>query len=225
MNTSEPAFWLLFNTTFTGREDPPEGGGDGGDGGDDPDDPDDPDPDEGKLDDKDAELERLRKIVTEERKGRREEKKARRKAERELQSTATKKVEDEENEKLTQTQTQLNAEKERNQKLATRLLTKERDDAILAEARTLGFIDPTDALTDDIRKAVEFDQDEDDPSDIDIDENSVKVAVKKLAETKKHLIGAPNEGEPTGGSFRKKRKGEPGKLDDNKLREDYPSLR
>lgn len=169
-----------------------------------------------------SEAEALRKALNEERKLRRQaERKAR------LAEKKQTKEEKQETEDLQQTQTELQTEREKNAKIAARLLNKERDDAIKEVARKMQFIDPTDALTDEIRKAVEIDQDPDDPSDIEVDMDSVKLAVQKLANAKKHLLGKPNDGEPSASSFNSKRKKSGGdqKTSEAQLHELYPSLR
>jgi len=116
----------------------------------------------------------------------------------------------------------LQKSQEKVSKLAEKLRNDARDAAILKAATDAGFIDPTDALTDDIRRAVEVDQDDEDPSDIEVDTTSATAAVKKLATSKKHLIGKPNNGAPSGGRFSSR-----DRTDDNagdNLGELYPSL-
>lgn len=168
-------------------------------------------------DDDNAEVEALRESLKKERR-------LRRQAERDARKAAKKKTDDQEQKDLEKTKQDLEAERTRAKRLAEGFLNSERDKAILNEARKQGFIDPTDALTDDIRKAVDLDQDDEDPTDIDIDMSSVKDAVKALADRKKHLVGKGTPGEPSGGKFRR-RQNQDDKADESVLLQNYPSLR
>lgn len=232
MGINELPYWLQ-NTIICGRDnDGNEGEGDEGDEGDDAGDDGEENDGEGeeeisKIDPKnhEARAAALEKALETERKQHREERKLRRKAERDARQAAQQKEESEEAKTLEETQTKLAAEADKNSKLATRLLNNERDAAILAEARRQKFIDPTDALIDDVRNAVEVDQDDEDPSDIEVDSTSVKNAITKLATSKKHLIGEPNEGDRSGSRFRKRGTKDDEATSDEKLKETYPSLR
>lgn len=111
-------------------------------------------------------------------------------------------------------------------RLAERLLTTELNAAIRKAARDAKFIDEDDAVNGIARDDLDFDQDEDDPSAIDIDEKSIVDAVKALARKKPHFVRQPGDGKKTGSSF----KGGQGTPDDQqareaKFKEDYPSLR
>lgn len=169
-------------------------------------------------DDGDAEVEALRESLKKERR-------LRRQAEREARKAAKKKTDDAEDKDLEKTRQALEAEQSRAKRLAAGFLSSKVDEAILEAARNEGFIDPTDALTDDIRKAVDADQDEDDPTDIDIDIDTVKDAVKKLAAKKKHLVGKGTPGERSGGKFRRKQSGDDETARMGALQQNYPSLR
>lgn len=231
MKDTRVPFWLT-NALIFGREDDNEGGKQDNEG----DDPEDNGEEgegegegeggsEGGSDDEDDPA-ALKKALAEERRKNKEERRLRRKAERDARAKKTSDKKAEENEDLAQTKTELQSEREKGQRLAARLLKKERDDAILAAARKAGFIDPTDALTDDIRQQVEVDQDPEDPADIEVDEDSAAEAVRKLANKKKHLVGKPNDGEPSGGRFsRKGKNGAKDELDEETLAELYPGLR
>lgn len=150
------------------------------------------------------------------------ERRLRRQAEREARKAGKKKADAQDQQDAAEAQKALQAAEEKTRRLADGLRRREIDNAILEAARSEGFIDPTDALTDDIRKAVDVDQDDEDPTDIDIDLDSVTDAVKKLANKKKHLVGKALPNEPSGGKFR--RKGEK-KTDEKALEDLYPSLR
>lgn len=108
-------------------------------------------------------------------------------------------------------------------KLATRLRTQAVDVAIKDAARALKFKDEDDAVSLVSRKDISVEQDEDDPSDIEIDLKSVKAAVKALADRKKHLIDAEGEGEKSGSKFGGKG-GDKQKQTEESLKELYPAL-
>jgi hypothetical protein len=132
----------------------------------------------------------------------------------------------ESNEEQQNLETAQNREREaiaRAEKLAAGLLQRDLNAAIEREARAMKFLDPADAIALVDRTAIVFDQDEDDPTDIDIDQDTVKAAVKSLATRKPHYISkGTDDGEPTGSAFGgKKRKS---KDADDELRELYPSL-
>ncbi|AVR56909.1 scaffolding protein [Microbacterium phage Triscuit] len=110
------------------------------------------------------------------------------------------------------------------EKLAAGLLQRDLNAAIEKAARAAGFLDPDDAIAGVDRTKIDFDQDDEDPTDIDIDEDTVKAAVKALATKKPHYLTRGTEdgdatGSPFGGS-RKKGK----KTDADTYRELYPSL-
>ena len=151
------------------------------------------------------------------------ERQLRRKAEREARRAGSRKKKDEEGEKVEEAEIaqKLKASQEQTTRLATKLRDTAVESAVLSAARELGFIDPTDAMREDVLKQIDVDQDEEDPSDIDIDIDSVKDAVKKLADKKKHLVGAGTPNTPSGGKFRKKG----GENDKGPDLSHYPSLR
>lgn len=112
-------------------------------------------------------------------------------------------------------------------KLAGRLATQAVDMAIIKFANQLGFQDVSDALVQ-VKRDVEawIDQDEDDPSEIEVDEKAVERAVKTLAEKKKYLLKPEGADEelPSGSKFGGgKNRGE--EMDDATLRGKYTSLR
>lgn len=86
-------------------------------------------------------------------------------------------------------------------KLATSLKTQALDSAIEREARALKFRDVDDAIRLVDRGAIEVEQDEDDPSDVSVDQKTVKTAVQALANKKKHLIGEEGSEDPSGSKF------------------------
>lgn len=109
--------------------------------------------------------------------------------------------------------------------LAAGYLKTRVDAAIEREARAQKFIDPEDAILQVDRSRLEVEQDEDDPSKVEIDGKSVKNAVKALAEKKKHLIGTGEGGD--GGSSGSRFGGgnkDKTKATEEELRRKYPAL-
>lgn len=99
---------------------------------------------------------------------------------------------------------------ERERKLAVSLRNTAIDTVIQRYATKAGFLDPEDAVKLVKRSEIEYDQDEEDPTLIEIDEESVEDAVKDLARKKKHLLGSRNGKTRTGSKFGgKKKKGVP----------------
>lgn len=154
----------------------------------------------------------------------RNERKLRRKIERDAKRNARKKTTETGKTEEAEAAQKLKVAEERTERLAAGLLRKEIDIAIETQARKLGFIDPTDALLDDIRREVDADQDPEDPTEIDIDMTSVKDAVADLARRKKHLVGKGTPQERSGGKFRKVG-GTDDQLSQDTLATHYPSLR
>lgn len=62
--------------------------------------------------------------------------------------------------------------------------------AILKAASAAKFLDPSDALRPEVLEAIGVEQDEDDPSQVTVDEKSVIAAVKALANSKKHYVAS-----------------------------------
>lgn len=87
-------------------------------------------------------------------------------------------------------------------KAAQGLLKRDINDAIRCEAQKLNFIDPEDAVEGVGWDSIEYTQDDENPSDIKIDQKTVAAAVKALAAKKKHFLkSGTDDGEPTGGKF------------------------
>lgn len=109
------------------------------------------------------------------------------------------------------------------QRLASGFLNEKLANAITAEAQLLNFIDIDDALKGVDRSKITFSQDEDDPSNVTIDKDTVKAAVKALATTKSHFIKTgTDDGAPTGSAFGGTKKTKPD--EEATLRSMYPSL-
>lgn len=170
-----------------------------------------------------ADLDNLKKALRAERQQRRE-------AQRELKklgkSPEQKKEAEEEAEQLRQ---QVSAGDEKSGKLAAKLLRNTIDGAIVKEATKLKFRDVDDAVSNISRDDIDWEQDEDDPSEVTVDSDSVKDAVKALAKAKPYLIQAPGEGgggDASGSSFGGGRSNKSGQeLSDETLMTQYPALR
>jgi hypothetical protein len=111
-------------------------------------------------------------------------------------------------------------------KLAAGFKNNAIETAILKAAGAAKFRDPSDAIRPDIIAAIGVEQDEDDPTQVVIDEATVAAAIKKLAKDKPHWVGTeerrtPKSGSNFGGS------GTPPKGDTEKaaLQQKYPALR
>lgn len=199
------------------KSDPPEGEED-----EDEDDPDNPDGNEGEDEsDKGKSAEDLAAIQ----RALDAERRITKRQERELKRlrAAQGAKETEKNETLEETQQREQAANARAEKLAAGLLKRDIDTAIKEAARELKFIDVEDALNGVDRSKIVFDQDDEDPTDIDIDEDTVKAAVKALATKKPHFLNkGTDDGEATGSQFGGSRK--PKKTSDEALKELYPSL-
>ena len=219
--------WLRSNYTIFGAEEPGDGGddgagdGDGADGEDGEDGEDGPDGSDSSSDSSDKGIEALQKALAEERKARRaleKEKKA-----REREANRKKSADDD---ALATTRQELEETSSRVAKLAAGYFKSALDRAIESQARELKFKDPSDALALVDRDMIDADQDEDDPSKVDIDKDSVKRAVKKLADAKKHLLQSGTEdGGATGSSFGNSGKGGKKPTQEEELRQRYSSLR
>lgn len=124
----------------------------------------------------------------------------------------------------------IKAEQDREQKgvrLAQRLQKQAIDNLVIRLAPQYKFADVDDAVKLIDRELIDVDQDEDDPADVEVDEASVKDALKELAKKKKHLLvdtkgaGGSANGR-TGSTFSGKKKKD--KLSDEALRKRYPAL-
>ena len=129
---------------------------------------------------------------------------------------------DEANE-LEETRTKLQESTSRTEKLAAGLLSRDLNKAIEDEAKKQNFIDPSDAINGVDRLKLVYDQDDEDPTDIDIDLASVVAEVKRLAASKPHFISrGTDDGEPSGSGFGGSKKQK--KNSEDQMRELYPSL-
>lgn len=137
-------------------------------------------------------------------------------------------------ERLTAAETKSSA---RAAKLTEGFLNKAVDLEIIKTATKLGFADVDDAISLVKRADITSEQDEDDPSDVEVDSDSVKVALEALLKKKPHLKSSgkddeEEEEEEDKGSKRtgsnvgsREKRGKPGTYSDDKLKELYPFLR
>jgi hypothetical protein len=123
------------------------------------------------------------------------------------------------------------------EKLAAKLATKAIDSTIVRVAdklskdakKPIAFQDIDDIISLVNRSEIDFDQDDDDPSEIEIDEDSVRDALRKLAKNKPHLLvkgtssAEGDKGGKTGSKFGGKT-GDKKKADDASLIKKYPAL-
>jgi len=113
---------------------------------------------------------------------------------------------------------------ERAEKLANGFLQTNLNAAIREAAKSAGFIDPSDAIEGVDRTGITYEQDEDDPSQVDIDQKTIVAAVKKLAAKKPHFIrSGTDDGEPTGSQFGGTRQKK--KTTEEELKSKYSALR
>lgn len=75
--------------------------------------------------------------------------------------------------------------------------------AVLEAAGKAKFKDPSDALRPEVLAAIGVEQDEDDPTKVDIDTESVTAAIKALAKSKPHYLGTADGKQlpPSGSKF------------------------
>lgn len=85
-------------------------------------------------------------------------------------------------------------------KLAAGFKTSAVEAAIIAAAGKAKFRDPSDAIRPDIIALVGVEQDEDDPTQVTIDEASLATAIQNLAKNKPHWIGTEEKKKPKSGS-------------------------
>lgn len=155
----------------------------------------------------------------------RKERQARKEAERELKRlkgkggkpTTPPKKEDEEEDTTNKDADETNA------KLARKLQEKAVDTALLRFASQ--FEDPEDLLRLVNRQDIDVDQDDEDPSEIEVDPESVEEAVKALLKKSPHLAKkTARKGTKSGSQFGGAKKGSKA-MSEQELRKKYPALR
>lgn len=177
----------------------------------------------GGKDEGEGNVEGLKSALRKERRTNRETQKRLRQLEKTLGER-----EDKEKDDVTKATDRATSAEAKAQKLATQLRTSALDNAIIKQATSLGFADVDDALKLVDRNDIDVEQDEDDPSLVEIDKTSVKDALEALKKAKPHLIKASDEtGNPrkTGSSFGGGKKKTQDELDEEALLARYPALR
>lgn len=136
--------------------------------------------------------------------------------------------EDAEKDDVTKAKDQATSAEAKAQKLAAKLRDSALDNAIIQLAGGMGFADVDDALRLIDRATVDIDQDEDDPTEVNIDRDTVKSALEALTKAKPHLLKNEEKSppQPTGSRFNGGNKKVNDKdAQDAALREKYPALR
>lgn len=110
------------------------------------------------------------------------------------------------------------------EKLAAKLLTNAVDTAIIRYAGA-DFVDVGDMLRLIDRSEIDVDQNEDDPSEIEVDAESVQDAIKALRKSKPYLVKVAKGDQATSGSKFGGKKKNKTELTEEQLRKKYPALR
>lgn len=112
----------------------------------------------------------------------------------------------------------------RNERLAGKLLTNAVNTEIIKAAGSR-FTDIDDVLALINRNEIDAEQDDDDPSEVIVDRESVKEAIKQLARKKPHLVASEkNNGTQTGSKFGGRKKSG-NTMSEEQLKDKYPALR
>jgi hypothetical protein len=211
----------------SGGDDSGSQGADGDDSGGDDSTDDDSDDDDDDLPDDNKELKgALKKERLAARAAQKEAKKATREANR-LKAEAEAKNTDE-TDKVKTAEEKATKAADKVAKLASGLKSQAIESAVTKAANKAGFRDADDvmALLERAKFAgIDVDQDEDDPSDIDIDEKSVQRAVAKIAKDKPHLLLADGDTNSSGSTFRGSGGSKEKKSAEDQYKEKYPALR
>lgn len=186
----------------------------------------------------DDETVRLKAALKKERLSRRKfEREARqlRKAVPAKKSVAKKQAKDEEAE--AETRAEIEQARQRSERLAGKLARQAVDNVILKMAGGFKFKDPDDAIALVNRADIDVDQDDEDPSDVEVDEDTVKDALRRLAKRKPHLLvqesDEDEEEDDEGRSTKRRRstgskfsgkKGRKDELSEEELRKRYSAL-
>jgi len=120
--------------------------------------------------------------------------------------------------------TKLTAAEEKVARLAAKALKTSVDAAIIKAAEKANFLDPEDALAG-VDRTDLAEQDDDDPSDITLDDREIEKRVKALAAKKPHYVkSGTSDNEPTGGQFGAGKKPKPKGDSKEAWKENYPGL-
>jgi hypothetical protein len=220
--------WYLIDRVFGFEDDGGDGddGDDGDDDGDDGDDSDDGDDGDDGADDGDKGTKGKAEDTTGLKNALKAERLRAKKAERELKKFQREsgKKDDDDKQTVAEAQEARDTATAKSEKLATRLRTTELNNVITRFATKLKFRDIDDALSLLKREDDWVEQDEDDPSDIEIDDSAVEAALAKLAKAKPHLLVADGDGEPSGGKFGGRKDGKKDALSEEVLSSKYSAL-
>jgi hypothetical protein len=156
----------------------------------------------------------------------RAERKLRREAEKALKASQRAKEDETSTKETEQAQQREAAAAQKSERLAARFLDTALEGSIVKAATKLKFRDVDDAVTQINREDIDWEQDEDDPSKVTIDGDSVTAAVKALAKKKPYLLATEGAGEgASGGQFGGASGNKPDGLTEEALRSTYPALR
>lgn len=113
---------------------------------------------------------------------------------------------------------------EKLQKLAAGYRSSKVEAAIIKAAGDAKFTDPTDALRPEVLAAIGVEQDEDDPTRVTVDEDSVKAAIKELAKAKPHYLAQQQKTTAPSGSKFGGNNNTQAPSQEQQLRQLYPAL-
>lgn len=173
-------------------------------------------------DDDKPDVEGLKSALAKERKMKREAERELRKIRRTQQETQQNK--DEEQTEVKKIQAERDSERSKSEKLAERLRNVAVDNLIMRYAGDQ-FADLDDVLKLINRSDIDVEQDDEDPSDVLVDDDTVKDAVKKLAKSKPHLLKITSEGGGKTGSEFGGGKKQDDALSEEALMARYPAIR
>jgi len=137
---------------------------------------------------------------------------------------AQKESEDQEAKDLREANEKIEKSRTTVERLATTLRTQAVHTAIERAARDANFFDVDDAIHGVDMEEIDVEQDDDDPTQVSVDKDSVKRAVTKLANAKKHLIKPPGNGVKSGSNMGGSPGNNDGKASEEDLKKRYPSL-
>jgi hypothetical protein len=104
---------------------------------------------------------------------------------------------------------------EREVRLAARLRDQEIDRVVAKVATRLKFVDPDDAVRLINRRDLDVNQDDEDPTVVDVDEEGVEDILRTIAKKKKYLVGQKVSTTKSGSKMSGGKKGNPGASDDD----------
>lgn len=179
---------------------------------------------------KTSKVDGLKSALSKERKARREASKQAKALQRELDALKGDKDTKDDKEKSKgekdKANKELDSERQKGEKLAVKFATNAVDTALVkiaGEAKMPQFRDIDDVVRLVDREEIDIEQDEDDPSDVDVDEETVRDALKALAKKKPHLLLGKDEAKKRTASKFNNKKTSKSKTQEE-LRRKYPAL-